>query len=257
VSDLSFAPPPIRIVLVEPAGARNLGAVARVMKNMGLRHLVLVNPHCDPGEEEAQHMAVHAKEILTQAQQVASIPEALAGCGAVVATTSRNHPLQAPTLTPRQVMPQLAQQASGQLAQPAALIFGPEDRGLSDAELSYAQTFMRIPSHSDYPSLNLAQAVGICGYELAVALAQPPAAPPISPAEPAAFAALESYFQHLETLLLQIGYLYPQTQTRQMQKIRRLFQRAHLSSQEVALLRGMVRQMEWGLKNCINPPDNK
>jgi tRNA/rRNA methyltransferase len=250
----------IRIVLVEPAGARNLGSVARVMKNMGLRQLVLVNPHCDPADLEAQHMAVHAADLLAAAQQVDSIPAALQGCTQVMATTSRHTPLNVDTNTPRRLLPQLLSDNP----QPAAILFGPEDRGLSDAELNYAQVFIRIPSDAAYPSLNLAQAVGICCYELyqaqqaqdQQAQAQPFPVPSLAPSV-AAFEDLEAYFQHLESVLLQIGYLLPHTQASRMAKFRRLFNRSALSAQEVAMLRGILRQVEWGLKNCINPPSHR
>jgi tRNA/rRNA methyltransferase len=245
----------IRIVLVEPAGARNLGSVARVMKNMGLRQLVLVNPHCDPTDLEAQHMAVHAADLLAAAQQVNSIPAALQGCTQVMATTSRHTPLNVETNAPRRVLPQLLSHN-----QPSAILFGPEDRGLSDAELNYAQVFIRIPSDAIYPSLNLAQAVGICCYELYQAQQaqdqQAQAQPFPAPAN-ASFADLEAYFQHLESVLLQIGYLLPHTQASRMAKFRRLFNRSALSAQEVAMLRGILRQVEWGLKNCINPSSHR
>jgi tRNA/rRNA methyltransferase len=241
----------IRIVLVEPAGARNVGSVARVMKNMGLQQLVLVNPHCDPVSLEAQHMAVHAADVLVNAVQADSIPEALQGCTRVVATTSRDNPVNTPTGSPRQLLPPLVAQT-----QPAALLFGPEDRGLSDAELAYAQIFLRIPSHPVYPSLNLAQAVGICGYELyqSLCLGQPEEEGDRDQnLDLASFEALEAYFQHLETVLLQIGYLYPHTQASRMAKFRRLFSRTGLSVTEVAMLRGMLRQFSW----CLGQQSSK
>jgi tRNA/rRNA methyltransferase len=231
------------------------------MKNMGLQQLVLVNPHCDPTDLEAQHMAVHAADLLAVAQQVDSIPAALTGCVNVMATTSRSYPLNVPTAPPRQALPQLLTDE-----RPTAILFGPEDRGLSDAELGFAQTFIGIPSHADYPSLNLAQAVGICCYELFLAHHQlanqftsqsPDLIPHPDCPEPAPFEALEAYFHHLETVLVRIGYLLPHTQASRMAKFRRLFNRSALSSQEVAMLRGILRQVEWGLNNCINPPSGK
>ena len=79
----------IRIVLVEPAGPLNVGSIARVMKNMGLQQLVLVNPHCDPLDAEALQMAVHARDVLVNARQVATVPEALLGCDRAIATIVR------------------------------------------------------------------------------------------------------------------------------------------------------------------------
>jgi tRNA/rRNA methyltransferase len=80
---------------VEPAGPLNVGAIARVMKNLGLQQLVLVNPQCDPLSAEARLMAVHAVDILETAQQVATLPEALQGCQRAIATTARVRSLSA------------------------------------------------------------------------------------------------------------------------------------------------------------------
>ncbi len=248
----------IRIVLVEPAGALNVGSVARVMKNMGLQQLVLVNPHCDPLGDQAQRMAVHAVDILENAIAVSTLPEALRGCQRAIATTARSRSLEAPLQTPKQALPWL-------LDWPSALIFGPEDRGLSNEELNYAQRFLRIPSSSVYPVLNLAQAVAVCCYELfqlvtleneapTIRVQAPLLAsvdPAINPIESqqslAAIEALEGYYQQLEALLLNIGYLYPHTASSRMEKFRRLFNRANLSNSEVAMLRGILSQVEWAL----------
>jgi tRNA/rRNA methyltransferase len=241
----------VRIVLVEPAGPLNVGAIARVMKNMGLKQLILVNPHCDWLGEEARLMAVHAANLLETVQRVDSIPEALEGCQRAIATTSRDRSPEASLVSPSAGLPWLLE-ARHPNANPieSALIFGPEDRGLSNVELSYAQRFVRIPSSPTYPSLNLAQAVAICCYELhQLALTHSPLptnSPPPHPAPPS-LDLLEGYYQQLEALLLKIGYLYPHTAPSRMEKFRRLFNRAELSTEEVTMLRGILRQMEWAL----------
>lgn len=248
----------VRIVLVEPAGARNVGAIARVMKNMGLSQLVLVNPQCDPQSAEARQMAVHAADLLQAARQVATLPEALQDCQQVVATMGRDRSLETQLESPRTGLPRLLTTAN------SALIFGREDRGLSNEELNYAQRFVRIPSSPAYASLNLAQAVGICCYELyqtTQEVAQGSQAIRLSPevtemmltSEPlAAFEAVEGYYQQLEALLLEIGYLYPHTASPRMEKFRRLFNRANLSVTEVAMLRGILSQMNWALSAQSN-----
>ncbi|MEG4014297.1 RNA methyltransferase, partial [Microcoleus sp. S11D4] len=150
----------IRIVLVEPAGPLNVGSVARVMKNMGLRQLILVNPQCDHLGQEARLMAVRAADVLETVKVVATLPEALVGCVRAIATTgddSRSHPMQLEA--PADALPWL-------LEAPSALIFGREDCGLTNSELNRAQRLIRIPSSDAYTSLNLAQAVAICCYEL-------------------------------------------------------------------------------------------
>lgn len=234
----------VRIVLVEPAGPLNVGATARVMKNFGLEHLVLVNPQCDRLSSEAMKMAVHAKNILESAVVVDSLLEALQGCVRVIATTGRDHDFPVPLENPRTALPWLLAPNN----QPAALIFGREDRGLSNEELNYAHRFLRIPSSSNYPSLNLASAVGICCYELAQA-AQLDETPTFTTTELAPLELVEAYYQQLESLLLEIGYLYPHTATSRMEKFRQLYNRAHLQTNEVAMLRGLLRQVEWAINN--------
>jgi tRNA/rRNA methyltransferase len=235
----------IRIILVEPAGPLNVGSVARVMKNMGLQHLVLVNPHCDPVGAEARQMAVHATDILAAARRVSTLPLALEGCYRAIATTARPRSLSTPLEQPRQALPWL-------LETPSALIFGPEDRGLNNEELNYAQRFMAIPSNPVYPSLNLAQAVAICCYELYQSTLLPQPVQKWVGEENAAGAmasmdAVEQYFQHLESVLLKIGYLHTHTAASRMQKFRQIYGRSQLSPTELALLRGTLRQVEWAV----------
>lgn len=239
----------VRIILVETAGAFNLGSVARVMKNMGLSHLVLVNPQCDRASEAAQHMAVHAKDILANAEIVADLPTALAGCSRAIATTSEPRSLNTPLEPLRTTLPWL-----GAIDQPSALIFGREDRGLSNVELSYAQRFVAIPSHGDYPSLNLAQAVAICCYELYQLNLNPKDLPEITPIAAnknpplVSLDALEMYYQQLEAVLLKIGYLYPHTAQARMTKFRHLFNRVNLAPEELAMMRGVLSQVAWAVQ---------
>ncbi|NET33330.1 MAG: RNA methyltransferase [Cyanothece sp. SIO1E1] len=261
----------IRIVLVEPAGPLNVGAVARVMKNMGLQQLVLVKPKCDSLGVEAQQMAVHAVDLLEAAQSVMTLPEALQGCQRAIATTARPRALVTQLETPESGLPWLLPQGHeiDSLTCQSALIFGPEERGLSNTELNYAQRFVRIPTASTYPSLNLAQAVSVCCYVLhCQAQMQLPqiVSSSVSASEPvqlsdqsdqtvssgasqstASLEILERYYQHLETVLLKIGYLHPHTAASRMEKFRRLFNRAFLSEPEVAMLRGILRQVEWAI----------
>jgi tRNA/rRNA methyltransferase len=239
---------PIRIILVEPAGALNVGSIARVMKNMGLRQLVIVNPQCEVLGEEATRMAVHAIDLLEAAQIVPDLTTALQGCTRVIATTARDRAIPTQLETPRQALPWLLDSN-----QPAALIFGREDNGLTNAELNYARRYIRIPVGSEYSSLNLAQAVGVCAYELQMcassdAIEQPPLSTPIPPQlDIAPVEQVEGYYQQLETLLLEIGYLFPHTAAHRMEKIRRLYNRSQLSPNEVALLRGVLSQFRWAL----------
>ena len=248
----------VRIVLVEPAGALNVGSIARSMKNMGLRKLVLVNPRCDPFGEDARKMAVHARDILEEAVIVATLSEAIAPCERAIATTARFRSLPTELERPSEALPWL-------LEAPAALIFGPEDRGLSNEELNYAGRFVRIPSSDAYPSLNLAQAVAICCYELFQSNLDDTPEPsgrvytPVGSEPSAPLELIEGYYRQLEALLLKIGYLYPHTATSRMEKFRRLFNRSGLSADEVAMLRGILSQMEWALspRDTLDPESSE
>ena len=242
----------IRVVLVEPAGPLNVGAIARVMKNMGLSELVLVNPRCHIQDEAAVRMAVHAADVLAGATVVRSLEEALQNCRGVAGTVGRTQPMEFEVGEPRTLLPQLLQSDNC----PAALVFGPEDRGLNNQELGMCRQQIFIPTSDAYPSMNLAQAVGICAYELRqAALAsvggecntsdparrmEPAAAPNRAPSQ-----VVEGFYQQLEQVLLQIGFLYPHTAPRKLLKFRRLFDRAQLTLKDVALLRGVLRQLAW------------
>jgi tRNA/rRNA methyltransferase len=239
-----------RIVLVETAGARNLGSVARVMKNFGLTQLWLVNPKCDRLGEEAKQMAVHAPEILENAKIVARLPQALIGCQRAIATAGRIDKGEMKVTDPQKGLHWLSQ------VETSAIVFGAEDRGLSNAEIQHCQQVMRIPVNPDYPSLNLAQSVGICCYQLQLLRENPPCHENLtsqiaqdlvrsSPIDLATREDIEACYQQLEAVLLKIGYVYPHTAVHRLRKFRHIFDRANLSPSEVAMLRGILRQVNW------------
>lgn len=242
----------LRIVLVEPAGPLNIGSAARVMKNFGLSQLYLVNPQCDPNSDDARQMAVHAYDVIETAHIAATLPEALVGCQRAIATTARTRDLQTPLESPEHTLPWLLESS------PSALIFGPEDRGLNNDEMLQAQRFIKIDTRPPYESLNLAQAIAICCYELSRVghHPQPEAAPPVTMTvtDAATLDELEGYYHHLESILLKIGYLYPHTAPSRMRKFRQLGHRAALSTQDVAMLRGMLRQIDWAARPNLKAP---
>ncbi|MBL1208545.1 RNA methyltransferase [Geminocystis sp. GBBB08] len=233
----------VKIILVEPAGERNIGSIARVMRNMGLSRLVIVNPRCDYLSEDAQIMAVHGIEILYKALIVDSLPTALQGCQRAIATTARARGITTVLETPRVALPWLLEKKVN-----SALIFGPEDRGLSNQELSYAQRFICIRANPEYPSLNLAQAVGVCAYELYQGLEKIETSENLVQEKKANIEELEGYYQHLESVLLDVNYLYPHTAPIKMAKLRRIVNRANLNSQELSMIRGILRQIQWAIK---------
>jgi tRNA/rRNA methyltransferase len=244
------------LVLVEPAGPLNVGSVARLCANFGLSDLRLVAPRCDHRAEEARRMAVHGADVLHTARLFPDLAAALADCRRVVAASGRP-PAAAGGGIPAAVGPQEALRwllegtESG-----SALVFGREDRGLSNDELLQAGRILTIGTGDAYASLNLSHAVAVVLHELhgcrrapAGAAARPEPEPE---PEPACRAALESALADAEALLLEVGFLLPHTAHARMAKLRGLLQRAQISDDEVALLRGMVRQLRWA-SHCRTP----
>jgi tRNA/rRNA methyltransferase len=237
----------LAVVLVEPAGPLNVGSVARLCANFGIEQLRLVAPRCDHLGEEARRMAVHAEPLLEQAALFPSLAAALADCERVVATSGRIEMESLPLSDAPAAMRWLKAQPSA-AAGMGALVFGREDRGLSNAELLQAGRVVRLSTSESYGSLNLSHAVAICLHELQQTAATQAASftcPPAASHEVSSRGALEDALEDAEALLLQVGFLLPHTAAARMAKVRALLQRAEVSSAEVALLRGMVRQLRW------------
>ncbi len=212
---------------------------------MGLTQLWIVSPRCCPQSELAYRWAVHGKEVLQAATVCDRLSTALEGCQRVFATVGRDvADLALPCWPPRQGLPHLLGVGT------AALVFGREDRGLTNQELALAQGLIRIPTADPYPSLNLAQAVGVCCYELWCAASNPTGT--FAQESAVSFERLQGFYDHLEQLLLRVGFLYPHTAARRMEKVRSLLGRAYPTEAEVALLRGMVRQLEWAIDQVSN-----
>lgn len=233
--------PDIRIVLVAPSHPGNIGAAARAMKNMGLTQLVLVNPRQFPHPDAAAR-ASGADDLLARARVVGSLPEALAGCGFVAATTSRERDQYFRVVALRAAAARLVAAAG---RSPAAVVFGAERTGLTNEELERAHLLIRIPASDAYPSLNLAMAVQLVAYELlcasgeAAAPAEPPAAPLAGGEE------LECLFRHFAQVLEEIDFRdRTQSGTHLMSRIRRLLLRAELDQNEVNILRGILTAVQ-------------
>jgi tRNA/rRNA methyltransferase len=240
-----------RVVLVRPEVPGNLGATARVMRNMGLAELVLVAPAADPADSRARRLSTHGEAILRQARRVPDLDTAVADCLLVVGTSARVGGLVRGLAAgpPRAVMPRLAEVlADG----PAALVFGPERTGLTNAEVVRCHELVHVPTDPAYLSLNLAQAVAICLYELRAAWldrgGEPAAAEP-----PAPFAEQERMFGRLREALEAIHFLYGPKADALMHALRHLLVRARPTRREVELLFGLARQVRWFADNRPGP----
>lgn len=153
----------IRVVLLEPTHPGNIGAAARAMANMGLRHLALVNPREFPSAQ-ATARAAGADAILENAAVAAQLDHAIADCSLVVGASARLRSIEWPLLPPAAAMRKVAAAAAS--GAPAALLFGRESRGLTNRELDRCHYLVRIPANPDFSSLNLAAAVMVLCYEL-------------------------------------------------------------------------------------------
>lgn len=230
----------VRIVLVDTSHPGNIGAVARAMKNMGLRDLVLVRPKVFP-HEEATARASGADDVLAAARVTATVAEALAGTGLVLATTSRPRDQYFRNLDVREA----AQRAVAESATaPVAILFGAERTGLTNDDVRAAHALLRIPTGSDYASLNLAMAVQIVAYELLRAR-ETVVAPSLRDQPLATPEAMESLYGHLAEVMERVDFRdRTQSGTNLMSRMRRFLQRAELDINEVNILRGFFTAIE-------------
>lgn len=230
----------IRIVLVRPMYAGNVGSVCRAMKNMGLSQLVIAGPRGRLNEAEARMMAAHAGDVLAARREVAAVAEAVADCGLVAGTTSRPGLYRDHARAPREWAPRLLEAAA---AGPVAVLFGPEDNGLDNDDIAFCTQFIQIPSSEAYPSLNLAQAVMVCGYELFVASGAPQARSERTPEAPSRMR--ERMFEMWREMLLDIGFMREQKADHMMLGLRRIFSRGRMTEADANILMGVARQTLW------------
>jgi tRNA/rRNA methyltransferase len=227
----------LSVVLVRPKFPENLGSVARAMKNMGLARLVVVSGCC-PLHANAYKLASGAEDILERAEEFPTLREAVSGMGCVVGMTSRGGKERDPDLTPeamaRKLIPLSQKNWIG-------LVFGSEKEGLTNEELSLCHLYARIPSMESFPSLNLAHAVMVVAYVLfrfSTEILEKERR--LAPAEE-----VERMFEHMEKILLRVGFLDPNNPRRIMRVLRRLFGRSQMDEREVQVLRGIWSQIDY------------
>lgn len=238
----------IRIVMVNTTDTGNIGAVARAMKNMGLKHLYLVDPKQRP-DEKAMRRAAHALDIMDNIVITETFEQALNGCALVIGTSARERKIPWPLMEVREC----AEKAMVEAAQHSvAIVFGREDRGLTNEELHKCHWHLNIPTRGDYSSLNVAAAAQVVCYELLMAYNQQTHATLEIPAEEqqskADLPAMEHFYQHLESVLIDSQYLDPAEPKQTMTRLRKIFNRARLDVLELNMLRGILRNLQQKLK---------
>ena len=240
----------IRVVLVHTTHSGNIGGVARAMKNMGLRNLTLVKPLEYPAPE-AEWRAASAIDVLEQASVVETVAEAIADAQFVVGTSARERRIPWPVQDARQCASRLVDNA--QAGEQVAILFGREDRGLLNEELELCNLHCHIPTHEDYPSLNLAMAVQLVAYEIRMK-ALGDTLPTEEDAQwdtPFATAKdMHHFYTHLEETLIEIGFLDPSAPRQLMRRLKRLYNRVRLDEMELNILRGTLAETQKSLRDA-------
>ncbi|KFC62578.1 RNA methyltransferase [Massilia sp. LC238] len=231
----------LRFVLVETSRAGNVGSVARAMKTMGFSELVLVSPRCeDPlNDAEAVAFASGAGDVLANARIVGSIGEALDGCNFAAAVSARLREFSPPVWTPRA----FAAHAAGQGELRPALVLGNERVGLPNEIVQQCNVLINIPSNPEYSSLNLSQAAQVLAYECRLAATGDTVEERGVGfhGDAASMAQIDGMYAHLEEALVAIGFLNANNPKKLMPRLKRLFSRTGLETEEVNILRGIAR----------------
>ncbi len=228
----------ITIILVQAQIPENIGSVARAMNNMGLRRLILVDPkNCDLSRvlKTATGSSI---DVVEEMEVFEDLKEALGPYQYVVGTTARIGSLRPARTHPRRLAGDLIRTSQNNRV---AILFGPEDRGLSNEQLRYCHTLATIPT-ARFSSLNLAQAVMIICYE--IFLVNREKIPEPLPRLANKFE-LEGMYEHLKAVLMKIGFIDPQNPEHWMHNIRRFLSRLPLRAREVRIIRGVCRQIDW------------
>jgi len=229
-----------RIVLIGTTHPGNIGACARAMKNMGITDLALVAPHHFP-HKEATARASGAEGILDSAKVVETLEEAIADCVYVAGASARSRSINWPSMNARDCAVRLMQESHKGTV---AVVFGPEQSGLSNAHLDHCHTLLTIPTDPGFSSLNLAMAVQVVAYELRAARIADKAPEYEPDGASATSEEMENFFAHLEQVLTDVQFLDPDKPRLLMRRLRRLFIRAKPDQNEVGILRGILAAVD-------------
>lgn len=233
----------ISIVLVEPQSSGNVGSVARAMKNTGFKNLTLINP-CDYKNNEAFSFACKADDMLFRARVYNTLDDCIKDSDIVIGTTRRMGKLRYPLLTLHEAVPKILELGA---ANRVSILFGREDKGLTNEEIPLCDILLEIPTHPEYPSINLSHAVFTVCYHLFIAAGAKSPAVRVAPREE-----LERMYVHMEETLRKIGYgehggeyLLQSI----LRSFRKLFGRTGLMQKEINMLRGIFTQVEKRTRN--------
>jgi tRNA/rRNA methyltransferase len=231
----------INIILAKTIHPGNIGSTARAMKNMGLSSLCLVVPQCEV-DDDAYRMATHGKDILRNIKTFDSITDAAAGSVYLFGTTARNRKSR-DTISPMDMIAKIKDLDS---FPKVSILFGPEDFGLSNNELELCNEVIVIPTADDAASINISQAVLIICYEIFKSFENiDTLKTKSSQTDLASIDKIEDMYRHMQKALTDIDYLDPQNPEHFMGNFRRILNRAGLTSEDVQVIRGIFRKLNW------------
>lgn len=237
--DWSEALKNVRIVMVGTTHAGNIGSVARVMKNMGLKDLTLISStKCGP-DTEAAAMASGAYEIVERARTFSELKEGLAETILAVGTSGRLGGKRVTALTPDEAIPELMGRAT---EGPVACVFGRESRGLTNEELKLCTHHMIIPTDAEFASMNVAHSAAVTMYEI-FKIACRPVGFQARKRLPASVEVREEMYAHIESVLLKAGFLNRSNPLRMMRDIRRILNSADMDTRDATIIRGIFRKV--------------
>ena len=233
------------IVLVEPQLGENIGMVARAMANFGLDDLRLVNPRDGWPSEKARSAASRADHVIDKVQVFGSVEAAIADLTFVFATTARSREVPKPVRGPDEAAVKLVSLGAAGLG--TGYLFGRERWGLNNDEVALADEIVTLPVDPEFASLNIAQAVLVCGYEWGKTATQGALPFRLSEEEnpPASKEDVVRFFEHIEGALDNVTFFRPpERRPHMVRTLRNIFQKAQLTDQEVRPMRGVVAALE-------------
>ncbi len=232
----------IRIVLVEPQSSGNIGSVCRVMMNMGITDLAIINPHDRHNWDEARRLSCHADTLLDARKTFQTLEEAIAECTIVAGTSARTGMYRDHAKMPRELAPIILDSAAHHKS---ALVFGREDTGLTNEELAICTHIINIPSSKIYQSLNLSHAVMVCCYELFLTAGSGDYHPPHERSTEATGEIRERLFKAWSHMMLETGFCKSDKLEHMMMGLRRIFNRGKLTENDTKILLGIAKQSSW------------
>ncbi|MDB4194111.1 RNA methyltransferase [Gammaproteobacteria bacterium] len=234
----------VQIVLVETSHPGNIGSVARAMKNMGLSRLILINPKKFP-HDEASALAGNAGDILEKAKIFGSIKEAVKNSKIIFATSARERTIEWPVASAKDAAQEINQLAAEGLE--VSILFGREDRGLTNEELQLSNKHLIIPAHPEYPVLNIAMSTQVVCYELYQASQHEPIGPwqdfPEYSAEE-----LTHLIEHFNETVFNLKLIDPANPKQILTRMERMFRRLYPDQMEGNFLRGFLKAVNKQIK---------